>query len=278
MKRMAVLLLTGMLILSTTACGSSKGTGSSASGNTDSTQTAVGDNGEGNTLTAKEENGEQEEDELLPSGESRTDADGEKGDGQTDSVIKTGSTKEKKVSGSTTKKKKTSSNKSNNTQKTSDKKKTDKDEKDKQDTPVIISPSAAKGTMGAKLWSAFKTTLEDDPKISMEELANTLVTNPAIQFKGAAAAVEPGTEYYAGFDEYRITGYDKAAVFMPMIGSIAFIGYVFDLSEDTDASDFVKSLKKNCNPRWNVCVEAEQTAVGAVDDKVFFVMCPSGTD
>jgi len=33
-------------------------------------------------------------------------------------------------------------------------------------------------------------------------------------------------------------------------------------------------LKDNANPRWNICTEAEETVVGSVDNKVFFVMCP----
>ena len=129
--------------------------------------------------------------------------------------------------------------------------------------------------MGKALWDSFRNTLSENPEIGMEELANTLATDPALPFTGSASTVAVDAEYFVGFDNYRITGFDSAAVYMPMMGSIAFVGYVFDLSEGTDASEFSQSLTDNCNPRWNICVEAEQTAAGAVGDKVFFVMCPA---
>ena len=37
----------------------------------------------------------------------------------------------------------------------------------------------------------------------------------------------------------------------------------------------MKQLTDNCNPRWLVCVEADQVVVGAVGNQVFFLMCPS---
>jgi len=63
-------------------------------------------------------------------------------------------------------------------------------------------------------------------------------------------------------------------VFQPMIGSIAFIGYVFELEDGVSASDFAANLKQNANMRWNICVEAEETVTSVAGNKVFFVMCP----
>ena len=139
----------------------------------------------------------------------------------------------------------------------------------------VIAPTVEAGTLGETMWNAFKDAVAANPSVSMEELANTLVTNPVIQFFGGAMPIEAGTEYFAGFDEYKITGFESAAVYMPMMGSIAFVGYVFDLAEGADVNAFIKSLTDNCNPRWNICVEAEQTVAGAVGDKVFFLMCPA---
>lgn len=144
--------------------------------------------------------------------------------------------------------------------------------------PEIIDPAAQAGTMGQALWNAFRQTLSETPETSMEELANTLVANPVIQFTGMTAPVEVDAEYFSGFGEYRITGYESAATFAPMIGSIAFIGYVFDLHEDTDVSEFIKGLTDHCDPRWNICVEADQTVAGAVGDRVLFVMCPANAE
>ena len=139
----------------------------------------------------------------------------------------------------------------------------------------VIAPSVDAGTLGETLWNAFQDGITANPAMTTEEMANALVTNPAIQFMGGAMPIEVGTEFFTGFDEYQITGFESAAVYMPMIGSIAFVGYVFDLAEGTDVNAFITGLTENCNPRWNICVSADQTVAGAVGDKVFFLMCPA---
>jgi len=61
---------------------------------------------------------------------------------------------------------------------------------------------------------------------------------------------------------------------MPMMGSIAFVGYVFELEDGADVSAFINNLRSSANMRWNICVEAEEMVTGSVGNKVFFVMCP----
>ena len=63
-------------------------------------------------------------------------------------------------------------------------------------------------------------------------------------------------------------------MFGPMIGTIPFIGYVFELKDETDVNQFISTLKSNANLRWNICTEADEMVVCSVDKKVFFVMCP----
>ena len=63
-------------------------------------------------------------------------------------------------------------------------------------------------------------------------------------------------------------------MFGPMMGSIAFVGYIFDLPEDADVDAFVTGLKDNANPRWQICVTADETIVEVSGDKVFFLMSP----
>ena len=60
---------------------------------------------------------------------------------------------------------------------------------------------------------------------------------------------------------------------MPMMGSIPFIGYIFDMPADADLEAFMTTLKESANMRWQVCVEAEEMVVEAIGDKVFFLMC-----
>ena len=82
----------------------------------------------------------------------------------------------------------------------------------------------------------------------------------------------------SGFDNYEVKGFDKGTVFMPMIGSIPFVGYVFELKSDTDVNTFMSNLEKNANKRWNVCVEADEMYTASYGNKVFFIMCPKSLE
>ena len=138
-----------------------------------------------------------------------------------------------------------------------------------------IVPEIEEGTVGHTLWTAFLEEIEANPEISGEELANKIITNPIIQFFGGAMPMEQGTEFFMGFDNYQITGYETATMFGPMMGSIAFVGYIFELAEGTDVNAFVEALNTNCNPRWQICVTADQIIVGSKGNTVFFLMCPA---
>jgi len=144
-----------------------------------------------------------------------------------------------------------------------------------EDKAAIVAPNVDANTVGGKLWNAFVATKEEKPEISAEEMANILVTNEEIKFMGGAMALEANQEFFNGFDEYKITGYESGAVYMPMIGSIPFIGYVFELPAGADVDAFIKNLGDNANPRWNICVTADQTVIGAYETTVFFLMCPT---
>ena len=138
----------------------------------------------------------------------------------------------------------------------------------------VIRPTLKEGTMGASLWNTFVTAAQDDPTMEADAMASKLLEDPTVTFSGGVSPVESEAEYFAGFGEYKITGYERAVMFAPMIGSIPFVGYVFDLEEGTDPQTFIASLTDNADPGWNVCVRAEQTVAGAVGRRVLFVMCP----
>lgn len=105
---------------------------------------------------------------------------------------------------------------------------------------------------------------------STEELANALMENEVIPFGPAVMVVEEG--YLNGFDG-EITGFKEATMFGPMIGSIPFVGYIFEVDGDVDA--FMKDLQEKANLRWNVCTEADEMVCDAVGNKVYFVMAPA---
>lgn len=128
-------------------------------------------------------------------------------------------------------------------------------------------------TLGNALLTDFEERKEANPAITAQELADALITNEKILFAPATMPVEPG--FLSGFSN-EITGFKEAVMFSPMIGSIAFVGYIFEV--DGDVGAFMETLKNNADPRWNICVEAEETVVGNVDNTVFFVMCPTALD
>ncbi len=135
--------------------------------------------------------------------------------------------------------------------------------------PAESTPSAPL-TLGNKLLAEFKAKASG---MDTEALANALVTAPFIEFSGISMPVEEGI--LTGFGNAEIKGFKSGATFAPMIGSIPFIGYVFELNNAADASSFISTLKSNANLRWNVCTEAEEMISGSVGNKVFFVMCPT---
>lgn len=119
-----------------------------------------------------------------------------------------------------------------------------------------------------QLLADFKDKLASEKDINV--LAQTLVET--LPFSGASIEVEPG--YLNGFTD-EITGFEKGAMFAPMIGSIPFVGYIFELESGSDADAFVQLLKDKADLRWNICTSADEMAVEAVDGTVFFVMSPA---
>lgn len=139
-------------------------------------------------------------------------------------------------------------------------------------TPTPTAPVAS--TLGTTLLADFKAKAASG--MSAEGIANALLENPAIKFMGGAMPVEEGL--LSGFDNTEIKGFKSGATFMPMIGSIPFVGYVFELENAADAPAFIKLLKDSANLRWNICVEAEEMVTGSAGNKVFFVMCPKSLE
>ena len=147
-------------------------------------------------------------------------------------------------------------------------------------TPSVDTESAVEDenavsgdTVGAMLAEEFHALKAEKPEISAQEMADAILANPMIQFGGATMEVEPGL--LTGFGNAEITGFSNGVMFAPMIGSIPFVGYVFTLEDGVDAATFMQTLTDNADPRWNICVEADETVVENADNMVFFVMCPS---
>ncbi len=142
------------------------------------------------------------------------------------------------------------------------------EQKPAEQKPAEEKPAETPKTVGNQLLSIFKANANG----STEAIANAIIEKGNIPFSAVTMDVEEGL--LNGFDNAEIKGFKSGTAFMPMMGSIAFVGYIFELSDGVSASDFISTLKSNANLRWNICVEAEEMVTGSVGNKVFFVMCP----
>ena len=62
---------------------------------------------------------------------------------------------------------------------------------------------------------------------------------------------------------------------MPMIGTIPFVAYIFEVDEP---DSFMKLLDKEKNTAWNICTQADEVVMGNEGNHVFFVMCPDSSE
>ena len=108
--------------------------------------------------------------------------------------------------------------------------------------------------------------------MSAQELADHLLANEALLFMGMSMPVEEGL--LTGFDNFEVKGFDEGVMFGPAIGTIPFIGYVFDLADDTDVDKFMQDIRDNANLRWNICTEADELVVENKGDTVIVIMTP----
>ena len=144
---------------------------------------------------------------------------------------------------------------------------------DKPSAPSENKPEAPK-TVGNIILADFKAKAAS--MSGALSIAEALCANSVVPYSLAAMEVEPGL--LQGFDNAEIKGFKEGAVFMPMIGTHPFIGYVFVLEDGADTQSFISNLKSNANLRWNICTTADEMVAGSVGNKVFFVMCPSSFD
>ena len=127
-------------------------------------------------------------------------------------------------------------------------------------------------TLGGTLKKHF-VEITDGGETDPYAIAEVLMTNEVIKFAPMVMEIEPGT-FLQGFSLDEVTGFEKGAMFGPMIGSIPFIGYIFSLSEDADVDGFIATLTENADLRWNICVSADEMHTEKVGTTVFFLMSP----
>ena len=140
---------------------------------------------------------------------------------------------------------------------------------EQESTEVVVDDS----DLGSVLSDKFLEIVEADEVVDIELIHQIFNNDLALPFELVGAEVAPGL--LVGFGNTEITGFSRGYQFAPMIGSIPFIGYVFELSEEANITEFKKVLSENADLRWNICTEAEKTVIVDSGNKVLFLMCNS---
>lgn len=122
-------------------------------------------------------------------------------------------------------------------------------------------------TVAGILEKEFKEIAKEEKDV--ETIANKLSSNEVVKTKLVVEKLNRDS-YIEGFD-IEIKEFKSGAVFRPMISSIPFIGYIFEVE---NPEEFSKQLSDNANLNWNICTSADEMKVSIVDNYVFFVMSP----
>ena len=117
--------------------------------------------------------------------------------------------------------------------------------------------------------SIFREEIKNNKDIL--DIADTISKSKSIEFEIEVAELDK-EDYLMGFDT-DISGYKRVVQAAPIISTIPFVLYIFEVEE---AEDFAETLKKEANPRWNICTEADEVLVDYDGNYVFMVMTPSG--
>lgn len=134
-------------------------------------------------------------------------------------------------------------------------------------TTEAPSESVTEGTVADILLAQFKAEVTDESDVA--KLADSLSKNEVFgEMVMATMDVEEG--FLNGFNE-EIEGFNKGTMFSPMIGTIPFVGYIF---ETDTPDDLMKTLNDKHQLNWNICTTADEMKVDCQGNYVFFVMSP----
>ena len=124
-----------------------------------------------------------------------------------------------------------------------------------------------RNTVAQTLGRQFESEIENERDI--EKVTKKIAENEILEISVDASQVKSG-DYLSGFQK-EIKDFKNAYVIRPMIGTIPFIAYIFEVE---NSSEFAEELKSSADLRWNICTEADEMHVVVRGDYVFFVMSP----
>ena len=112
---------------------------------------------------------------------------------------------------------------------------------------------------------------------AMETLLNAIVEIQPVEFMGMAMPVDladvDAVKYFTGLASAESV--QEAAVFEPMIGSIAFSMVAVQVAEGADAEAVAEAMKAGIDTRKWICVEANDLLTATSGDIALLVMVDS---
>ncbi len=132
---------------------------------------------------------------------------------------------------------------------------------------IVIPEDEEVNSIAAALCLQFLSEMRINNDI--EVMANALCGNDALE--GVSMTTMPVSEgFLNGFDG-DVTGFNDGIMFAPMIGTIPFVGYIFE-SDDPEA--LADALNNQAMLDWNICTQADEAIVAIEGNYVYFVMAP----
>ena len=112
---------------------------------------------------------------------------------------------------------------------------------------------------------------------TLEEILNKVVEQNPVEFMGGVMPVDvadpDAVKYMTGLDS--TDGITEAAVFEPMMGSIAFSMVMARAAEGTDAKTVAEAMKAGIDTRKWICVEANDLMIASYGDVAMLIMVDS---
>ncbi len=112
---------------------------------------------------------------------------------------------------------------------------------------------------------------------TMEELLNKVVEIQPVEFMGGTMPIDltdlDGLKYNVGLDT--ADGITEAAMFGPMMGSIAYSMVMVRTAEGADVKAIAEGMKNGIDTRKWICVEADDLQVVSYGDVVMLIMVAS---
>ena len=134
--------------------------------------------------------------------------------------------------------------------------------------------SAELTTVGKLHVDIFKEAVKKSNNV--DDIAQAFGENESIPYGLMCGPVIYEDGYMPGFDpNVDSAKFTQVATFAPMIGSIPYVGYVF---ETNDTAALLKELNEKAQLNWNICTQADEIVSYVEGNKVLFVMTPSNLD